>query len=107
MAAAFDDIVALYTRHGWVLRRLLLTKETARQTGPAPAGISVTESDIDAAWFSRPQAQGEYAWEIRYLGPTPFAFVEHLDDSAPDFEHRLRTAEDRLRTVIASKKRGH
>ena len=107
MVPAFDEIFALYARHGWILRRLLLTRKTSSQIGETPAGIPVIESDFDAAWFSRPSQTGEYAWEIRNLGPTPFAFVEHLDDSAPEFEQRLREVQDRLRKVIASKARGH
>lgn len=105
--AEFADIFSLYLRHGWVLRRLLLTPQTRLRLGDTPTNVPVTESDIDAAWFSRPPVEGVYAWEIRYLGPTPFAFVEHLDEAAPDFEPRLRGVEDRLRGVIASKSRGH
>lgn len=104
---AFDEIHAQYVRHGWVLRRLLLTPKSRPHINSVSDGVPIIEADMDAAWFSRPEQPGEYAWEIRYLGPTPFAFVEHLDDAAPDFEDRLRAVEDRLRVVVASKARGH
>jgi hypothetical protein len=107
MKPEFEEIFAQYARHGWVLRRVLLAAASEYSPGPVSADVTLVLSDINAAWFSRPPKPGEYAWEIRYLGPTPFAFVEHLDDSAPDFEQRLQDVENRLRKVIASKARGH
>lgn len=105
--ADLESIVAQYERNGWVLRRILLTAATRPRITRTPAGVPVSDSDLDAAWFSRPPQAGTYAWEVRYLGPTPFALVEHLDDSEPDFEQRLRAVEDRLRVAVAAKARGH
>ncbi len=66
-------------------------------------GVDVLDSMIDAAWFSRPPTGGGVAWEIRYLGGTPFAFVEHLDEDDPEFERSLRRVEARLCEMLAAK----
>jgi hypothetical protein len=76
------EIIKQYTKHGWTLRRVLLSAATGESFlksnksvfGDAP----VTASDIDAAWFSRPSAGGE-AWELRRLSTAPFALLEVFD----------------------------
>jgi len=99
------EIIATYKKHGWVLRRVLLSAAaSAALDGKVVEGVSVMHSDVDAAWFSRPPAEGGVAWEIRYLGPTPFALVENIDENEPDFEERLRSVEARLAAAVASKK---
>ena len=99
------EIIATYKKHGWVLRRVLLSAAaSASLDSQVVAGVPVMPSDIDAAWFSRPPAEGGVAWEIRYLGPTPFALVENMNENEPDFEERLRSVEARLAAAVASKK---
>ena len=99
------EIIATYKKHGWVLRRVLLSAAaSAALDGKVVEGVSVMPADVDAAWFSRPPAEGGVAWEIRYLGPTPFALVENIDENEPDFEERLRSVEARLAAAVASKK---
>lgn len=90
-----SDIFALYSRYGWKLRRLLISEPTV----PAgiPDDVEQIDSDIDAAWFTRPTREMVAAWELRYLGNPPVAFVEHLDETSPGFEIRLQQVEDRLR----------
>ena len=104
-AGTIAEIIATYKKHGWVLRRVLLSAAaSAALDTQVVAGVPVMPSDIDAAWFSRPPADGGVAWEIRYLGPTPFALVENIDENEPDFEERLRSVEARLAAAVASKK---
>lgn len=106
--AEFRSIVDLYVKHGWILRRVLLSapvsKELADQISSAMPDVPIHDRDFDAAWFSRPTADGPIAWEIRNLGSTPYALVEHLDEQDPEFEAALETAEQRMVAAVASRK---
>ena len=101
--AQFQELLAAYEKHGWQLRMLVL--EDVRQ---APEGlsrdVSVNNGIVNAAWFSRPPSSGPNAWEIRSLGGTQYALVEHLDEEAPDFEQRLQQTEQRLAAALESKR---
>jgi hypothetical protein len=101
----FNDIVTTYEKHGWVLRRVLLSHETRRRLTEIPANAATIESDIDAAWFSRPPMAGEISWEIRSLGPTPFALVEFVDEDSPDFEDVLEAVKQRMIDSLSQRKR--
>src|SRR5687768_12683987 len=103
---AAAEIISTYQKHGWVLRRVLLTdKEVGRSLAEAIdlGATPVVISSINAAWFSRPPKDGPVAWEIRYLGPTPFALLEVLMENEPDFEYLLSKTEVRLRETISAK----
>lgn len=101
------EIVSTYERHGWMLRRFLLTSESKKSLlGPLTTefgGIPVIDSALDAAWFSRPPADGGVAWELRYLGATPYALVESVDENRPDFEEALNIVELQLKETLAKK----
>jgi hypothetical protein len=100
-------IIRQYTQHGWVLRRLVLTDELRNRLGADfvdDLGVAARAAKLDAAWFSRPPTGGAVAWEVRYLGSFPFALVETIDESEPDFESRLQQVEDRLNAVVAKKR---
>lgn len=100
----FNDVVTTYEKHGWVLRRVLLSPETRRRLTEIPASVATIDSDIDAAWFSRPPKVGEISWEIRSLGPTPFALVEFVDEDSPDFEDVLETVKQRMTDSLSQRK---
>jgi hypothetical protein len=106
--AVVRDIIDLYAKHGWVLRRVLLSAQSQSAVGADIASLfgdaRVVDSPFDAVWFSRPPAAGPIAWEIRNLGETPYALVEHLDESSPDFENSLAEAGDRLVKAVAAKR---
>jgi hypothetical protein len=74
------DILAVYKKHGWELRRVLLTKESANGLKNSFAElfgeVEITGFDKDAAWFSRPSGKDGEAWEIRLLSETPYALIE-------------------------------
>ena len=105
---AIDEIIATYEKYGWVLRRIMLTAETARAFGPT--GVSTlgevrsVDSSIDAALFSRPPKNGPVAWEIRYLGDDPYALLESLDEADSGFEEAINALETRLAKAVLSKK---
>ena len=104
---SIGEIVATYSKHGWLLRRVLLIPDsmTAFSKSPTDAfeSVPVHESKLDAAWFSRPPKTGGVAWELRYLGSTPFALVEHADEDSEEFENVLAEVEGRLMSAIAKK----
>lgn len=106
-STAITEIFSTYKKHGWILRRVLLSP--ALKTTVAGAtfrmieGVKIVESDIDAAWFSRPPASGGIAWELRYLGDTAFALLANIDEAHPEFEESLEQIETRLRESIAAK----
>jgi hypothetical protein len=106
--AVVRDIIELYTKHGWVLRRVLLSAGSRAAVGSEAASLfgdaAVIDSPFDAAWFSRPPADGPIAWEIRNLGDTPYALVEHLDESSPDFENSLAEVGERLVSAVSAKR---
>ena len=106
-AGAISEIVATYKKHGWILRRVLLSAALKRQLGEEAKrlfnDVAVVDSSVDAAWFSRPPKSGGVSWEIRYLGDLPFALLENLDENDPAFEASLQSVEKLLREKVAAK----
>jgi hypothetical protein len=106
--AEIDRILAVYAKHGWILRRVLLTARLKEVLGDGARGLfqnaDLVDSDIDAAWFSRPRVDGGVPWEIRHLSETPYALLENADEFSPGFEGALAAVEERLRGA-ASKRR--
>ena len=104
---AICDIIATYQKHGWILRRILLSGELKKSLGAQLnelfVGVSIVESKIDAVWFSRPPKKGGVAWEIRYLGETPFALLEKMDEDHPTFENSLKNVESLLCETVAAR----
>ena len=102
------EIIGTYEKYGWILRRLMLTAKTHQNLAagdPLTAYITSLRqaTPIDMAWFSRPPRDGGVAWELRYLGEPPFALLETIDESSPDFEDSLRAVEERLTESTGSK----
>jgi hypothetical protein len=101
----FDDAHATYTRHGWRLVRVLARAETLPELRADSAddaqyqGAPVTESDVDAIWFTRPSQGGREAWELRLVADTPYALFELFEPDEPeeDREDVRREMEARLR----------
>jgi hypothetical protein len=103
------EIIGTYEKHGWVLRRLMLTEKTLQTLASddrLTTFLSSVKQDrsLDMAWFSRPPRDGGVAWELRYLGEPPFALLETIDENSPDFEDSLRAVEERLKESTGSKR---
>lgn len=96
------SLIKTYTKYGWHLRRLVITGAAEAET-LSVHGVPIADGVVDAAWFSRPQQAGPIAWEIRYIGPSRYALVEHLDENSPDFELKLQEAERRLADAVAAR----
>jgi hypothetical protein len=91
------EIAATYQKHGWTLRRVLLTRETLEKTGASfKTDAPVFVSGINALWFSRVSAAGE-AWELRALSAASFALFELLGKEVSE--------EERSRILLETEKR--
>lgn len=102
-AAQINEIISLYTKHGWKLRRVLLSAAVKKLADEFDSGdAEVRESSIEALWFSRRSRPGSESWEIRRLAGTPFALVEVFDDGTPEeeFEERIAETENRLEETL-------
>ncbi len=76
-----QEILKQYGKHGWILRRVLLSAPTTESlSGEMFGNIEITKSDFDALWFSRPAANGGETWELRTISTAPFALVEVFTD---------------------------
>lgn len=82
-AANIAEILSLYKKHGWTLRRVLLSealrKGLANSLEKLFGETEIRDSEIDAAWFSRPARNDQEAWELRRLSDAPFALFETFD----------------------------
>ena len=108
-ADTIGEIIATYQKHGWILRRVLLSAAVKEKIGHKNnlfGKIQVADSDMDAAWFSRPPKTVGGPWEIRYLGDPPFALLENLDETEAEFENALRDVELRLSRATAAQRIG-
>jgi hypothetical protein len=106
----FEEALATYKRHGWRLARVLARPETlaglrAGDDADAPLyeGAPVSESDVDAMWFTRASQGGREAWELRLVAETPYALFELFepDEEEEDREDVRREMEARLREYLA------
>ncbi len=99
-----EEIVASYSKHGWKLRRVLLLPATRQEFGATEfgEGVSVSEAEVDALWFSRPSHEQREAWELRLISENPFALFEtfEADESEEDREDLRREMEARLREKL-------
>jgi hypothetical protein len=98
---AIADIIGQYVKHGWKLRRVLLTAKLSVSLGDA-AGLfgdaELKTSDHDGLWFSRRSMPDREAWELRRISASPFALVEVIPDGVTDQERDgiLAEAEGRM-----------
>ncbi|MGI8836222.1 MAG: hypothetical protein ACR2H4_06245 [Pyrinomonadaceae bacterium] len=102
-----EEILALYQKHGWQLRRILLRPESRAcfESERLPLGaVEAEEATIDALWFSRPSHQGREAWELRLIAENPYALFETFeadeleeerDDVRREMEARMREYTDK------------
>jgi len=107
-ASTIAAILSQYKKHGWTLRRVLVSDSLRVQMGIAGSDIfdsaEIVYSDIDALWFSRSSRPGAETWELRRLGNSPYAIDAFLDEEMTvaaretiimDTEERLRQNDSR------------
>lgn len=98
-AGSAAEIINLYRKHGWVLRRVLLSGHSQKNLNAEIFGdCEFKISEIDALWFSRRSKPGSETWELRRLGGTPYALIEVIDDDLDEAarENVLKEIEVRM-----------
>src|SRR5687768_15510964 len=100
------EILSLYKKHGWNLRRVLLSERLKESLAGSPleqlfGATEIRASEIDAVWFSRPSRDNQEAWELRRLSETPYALMEMFDEDDDEEirEESLSETEARLKTL--------
>jgi hypothetical protein len=82
-AVAIGDILSVYRKHGWTLRRVLLSEELSSKLAGEGShlfgGAEIVPSTLDALWFSRASKGSLEAWELRHLSNNPYALVEVME----------------------------
>ncbi len=104
-SALINEIVDLYQKHGWQVRRLLLRPESQAMLENETSSLSEVQTEegtIDAVWFSRPSHQQREAWELRLVTENPYALFEtfEADESEEEREDVRREMEARLREYL-------
>lgn len=97
-----QEILRQYEKHGWNLRRVLLSASTADNLPKESFGeVEIATADFDALWFSREALNGGETWELRTLSSAPFALVEvFTDDDEEEVREEIRRE---METQIAEK----
>jgi hypothetical protein len=89
---AVKAILSQYERFGWQLHHLLMADDMRNSLGSAAGeffgGMEILNSDLNAAWFSRPAENGRIAYELRALDATPFALLDSTSADADEIELR-------------------
>jgi hypothetical protein len=103
-----SELLEIYRKHGWQLRRALLRPETrAEIESLLPLEVTVKDAEVDALWFSRPSHNNREAWELRLLAQTQYALFEtfEADETEEDRDDLRLEMEARLRDYVAADKR--
>ena len=104
-----EDIVAMYKRHGWTLRQLLLRPESKAAAAAADSSscdeAEVRDADFDALWFSRPSHEKREAWELRLISEQAYGLFEafEADESEEDRGEARKEMENRMREHLAGR----
>jgi hypothetical protein len=105
-AEQIRETIALYSKHGWKLRRVLLSAVTRSALSDRSSELFEDcvpkDCSFDGLWFSRRSHPGSEAWELRRLSDSPFALVEVIEDgtSEDDLENLLCETENRMAETL-------
>jgi hypothetical protein len=103
------SIIAVYQRHGWNLRRILLTtavrEELAHDSDVFGEAVLV-DSEFDALWFARSSHEQREAWELRLISEQAYALFEafEADETEEEREEMRRELEHRMRDYALQSK---
>lgn len=102
-AETIAEILSLYKKHGWNLRRVLLSDglrvNLTDRLQDLFGSAEIVSSQLNAVWFSRVSANGNEAWELRRLSEAPFAFVEVFEKDVDEDEREEILLETERRMV--------
>lgn len=109
----FRATLAIYRKHGWQLKRVLMRADTLAQlravlgsddetVAPQFEGVPAQSAPFDAIWLARPSHGGREAWELRLIAEPPYALFElfEADEAEADREDVRREMEARLRDMM-------
>jgi hypothetical protein len=105
-ADLFNELVATYQKHQWVLKGALLQSQTRSELSPTQLASldceGIKDSTIDALWFSRPSHHKREAWELRLLAETQYALFEtfEADETEEQRDEMRLEMEARLRDYV-------
>jgi hypothetical protein len=108
-AEAIKEILGVYAKHGWNLRRVLLSDELKNSLGiPVKelfGDVPLKISPLDALWFSRPSKGAIVAWELRHLSSAPYALLEGVEGGSGEsaLEKTLAETESRMQNALRRK----
>ena len=80
------ETIKQYEKHGWRLRRALVSPGSVQTVRGALGDVPMMPSDFDALWFSRKSNPATEAWELRRLTGSPFALIAVVSADADDGE---------------------
>ena len=103
----FTELMAIYRKHGWQLRSVLLRPQTRVELQSLlPEGSQVKDAELDALWFSRPSHNNREAWELRLLAQTQYALFEtfEADETEEEREDLRLEMEARMRDYLTADK---
>lgn len=84
--ATVGEIIKQYEKHGWTLRRALLSDDSRLAMSDSLGGIDIVSSDLEALWFSRRSKPETESWELRRVTGSPFALVAVIPSNASEEE---------------------
>jgi len=95
------EILSLYQRHGWKLRRVLLTEDSRARLAKMFDSVEIRQSEIDALWFSRSSGAESETWELRHLSENPYALLEIFDLEDEEIREEIcREIEEKLKNTV-------
>lgn len=102
------EILSQYEKHGWSLRRVLLSAENkANLTATLFGQTEIVASDVNALWFARASFEGRETWELRHLSSVPFALVEVFETDDEEDEREDARYEMQTRLAKQASKSGN
>ena len=104
-----SEILSLYKKHGWNLRRVLLSDALRvninEHIQDLFGGAEIVSAPfLNALWFARASGKAAEAWELRHLSETPFALVEVFPNDLDEAEREERRNELQTRLVNQTSK---
>jgi len=109
----FRAALETYRKHGWQLRRVLMSPATLAALHSAQGSNEVTAATqfenivvqpapFDAMWLARAAQGGREAWELRLVAEPPYALFELFepDELEEDREDVRREMEARLKEMM-------
>ena len=111
-AEQIREILSLYKKHGWNLRRVLLSDALRvsinEHIQDLFGGAEIVSSPfLNAAWFSRASRKSLETWELRHLSETPFALLEVFAPDTNENEREKVRKETETRMLDLTSKSGN